>query len=42
MTERVRTFWALAKSLREQTEDQPQTPSHILIKEDRDCGHGFA
>ncbi len=42
MTERVRTFRALAKSLREQTEDQPQTPSHILIKEDRDCGHGFA
>lgn len=42
MTERVRTFRALAKSLREQTEDQPQTPAHILIREDRDCGHGFA
>ena len=42
MAEKVRTFRALAKSLREQTEDQPQTPSHVLIREDRDSGHGSA
>ena len=40
MAERVRTFRALAKSLRKRTPDLPQTPSHILIREDRDSGHG--
>jgi plasmid stability protein len=42
MSEKVRTFRALAKRLRKQTGDQPQTPSHILIREDRDSGHGRA
>ena len=39
MTERTRTFRALARSLRKQTGDLPQTPGHILIREDRDSGH---
>ncbi len=42
IAEKVRTFRALAKSLREQTEDQPQTSSHVLIREDRDSGHRSA
>ncbi len=40
MAERVRTFRALAKRLREQTGNQPQAPFHVLIREDRDSGHG--
>ena len=39
MAEKVRAFRALIKSLRKQTNNLPQTPSHILIREDRDSGH---
>ena len=39
MAEKVRAFRALASGLSKQPWDQPQTPSHILIREDRDSGH---
>ena len=42
IAEKVRTFRALAKSLREQTEGHPQTSSHVLVREDRDSGHRSA
>ena len=38
--EKVTTFRALAEGLRKKTNNRPQTPSHILIREDRDNGHG--
>ena len=41
MEEKTRAFRELSKRLHEQqTDDRPQTPSHILIREDRDSGHG--
>ena len=42
MAEKIRSFRALARRLREQTGSQPQTPSYALIREDRDRGHGPA
>ena len=42
MAERVRGFRALTRNLRRQTGELPQTPSHVLIREDRDSGHGPA
>ncbi|MDE0035054.1 MAG: hypothetical protein OXU75_18265 [Deltaproteobacteria bacterium] len=33
------SFLALAASLRRETEGHPQTPSEVLIREDRDKGH---
>ena len=39
---RVKSFRALARSLRERTAAGPQTPAHVLIREDRDGGHGSA
>ena len=40
MSERARRFGASIKRLRGRTWDHPQTPSHVLIREDRDGGHG--
>ena len=40
MAEKAKTFRALAKTLREETGDQPQTPSYVPIREDRERGHG--
>ena len=41
MEEKRRAFRELSKRLYEQqTGDRPQTSSHILIREDRDSGHG--
>ena len=43
MAEKTRAFRELSKRLREQqVVDRPQTPSHILIREDRDSDHGSA
>jgi plasmid stability protein len=43
MGEKTRAFRELSKRLHEQqTGDRPQTPSHILIREDRYSGHGSA
>ena len=42
MAEKVRTFRALAKDLRKQANGLPQTPSHVLVRKDRDSGHGPA
>lgn len=39
-TEKVRAFRALSSSLRKQTGGRPQTPAHLLIREDREGGHG--
>ena len=39
MTEKLSNFRALSERLQELTKDTPQTPSHILIREDRDSGH---
>ncbi len=39
MAERVRAFRALSERLRRETVGIPQTPSYILIREDRDSGH---
>ena len=41
MEEKKRAFRELSKRLLEQqTGDRPQTPSYLLIREDRDSGHG--
>ena len=41
MEEKTRAFRELSKRLYEQqTGDRPQTSSHVLIREDRDSGHG--
>ena len=42
MAERMRTFRVLSERLRVETEDESQIPSHVLIREDRDQGHGPA
>ena len=39
MAEKVRAFRDLSERLRKETTSIPQTPSHILIREDRDSGH---
>ena len=39
MPERMRAFRARARELRELTRGTKQTPSEILIREDRDRGH---
>ena len=41
MHEKRRAFLALAERLRRLSEAQPQTPSHLLIREDRDGAHGL-
>ena len=40
MAERLRAFRDLSHKLRRQTSGLPQTPAHILIREDRDSGQG--
>ena len=41
MEENRRAFRELSKRLLDQQSgERPQTPSHILIREDRDSGHG--
>lgn len=42
MADKLRTFRTLSGRLRKQTGDRPQTPSQVLIREDRDSGHGSA
>ena len=42
MTEKTRAFLALSRKLRSQTSGLPQTPAHVLIRGDRDGGHGSA
>ena len=42
MAEKLSSFRSLSKRLRKQTKGLPQTPSHIVIGEDRDSGHGPA
>ena len=39
MAEKVRAFRDLSRRLRMQTSNRPQTPSEVLIREDRDSGH---
>ena len=39
MSEKARRFGAMVKRLRTGTVGHPQTPSHVLIREDRDSGH---
>lgn len=39
MAEKMRAFRELSERMREQTPDVPQTPSQVLIREDRDSGH---
>lgn len=40
LAERMRTFRVLSERLRAETVDESQTSSHVLIREDRDRGHG--
>ncbi len=42
MAEKTQTFAALAKRLRGRTGHVRQTPAEVLIREDRDSGHGPA
>ena len=39
MGEKGSNFRALSRSLRKQTSARSQTPSHLLIRNDRDHGH---
>ena len=39
MAEKMRAFRELSQQMRKQTPDVPQTPSQVLIREDRDSGH---
>ena len=39
MTEKMRSFREVSKKLRMETKNTPQTPSEVLIREDRDRGH---
>ncbi len=39
MAEKLKAFRELSDKMRRWTADVPQTPSHILIREDRDSGH---
>ena len=38
LVEKIRAFRDLSHKLRQQTSGLPQTPAHILIREDRDSG----
>ena len=42
LTKKMRAFRVRAQQFREETGGQAQTPSHVLIREDRDGGHGSA
>lgn len=42
MAEKIRAFRDMSRRLRQETGVVPQTPSHVLIREDRDGGHGDA
>ena len=37
--ERIRAFRELSRKLREETKGTSQTPSEVLIRQDRDSGH---
>ena len=39
MAEKVKSFLELSKKLRRETGNVPQTPSYLLIAEDRESGH---
>ena len=39
MEEKVRAFRDLSERLRKETAGLPQTPSYLLIREDRESGH---
>ena len=39
MAEKLRAFRELSEKMRRWTAGTPQTPSEILIREDRDSGH---
>ena len=39
MAEKTRAFLELSRRMRRQTAGRPQTPSQVLIREDRDGGH---
>ena len=39
LAEKVKAFRDLSERLRKETGGIPQTPSHVLIREDRDSGH---
>lgn len=38
-SEKIKAFRDLSERLRKETGSVPQTPSHVLIREDRDSGH---
>ncbi len=40
MEEKTRAFRELSRRMRKLTSGRPHTPSHILIREDRDSDHG--
>ena len=42
LAEKVRSFRDLSERLRRETGSIPQTPSYVLIGEDRTSGHGDA
>ena len=39
LAEKVKAFRDLSERLLKETGSVPQTPSHVLIREDRDSGH---
>ena len=39
MEEKVRAFREMSQRFRRETGEVPQTPSHVLIREDRESGH---
>ena len=39
MAEKTAAFRELSLRMRRQTAGRPQTPSHVLIREDRESGH---
>ena len=42
MTEKLKDFRDLSQQLRQQTGRITQTPAEVLIREDRDGGHGIS
>ena len=42
MARKIKAFRALSERLRKRTANSPQTPSQVLIREDRDSGHDDA
>ena len=42
MAEKIKTFRTLSRRLRRQTNTLPQTSSVVLIRDDREIGHGPA